>query len=126
MSGKRSVSNWTESIPGDDVDRRTWVEVAGIEPRGIEREPFIKLAPMALERSIEALATGVDITRETPDPSEDGISTIEVMVCNSCRGRLRDELQEIFKIIDKVSAKDDAREIYSVLDRVVGWQSWQA
>jgi hypothetical protein len=132
MSGKRSVSNWTESIPGDDVDRRTWVEVAGIEPRGIEREPFIKLAPMALERSIEALATGVDIeslksqllshtTRETPDPSEDGISTIEVMVCNSCRGRLRDELQEIFKIIDKVSAKDGAREIYSVLDRVVGW-----
>ena len=49
------------------------------------------------------------------------VSTIEVMVCNSCRGLLKDELHEIFKIIDKVTAKDDARKIYSVLDRVVGW-----
>jgi hypothetical protein len=90
MSGKRSVSESAEPITaagsGDEVDRRAWIEIVGTEKgRGVTREPAIKLAPMALERSIEPLPTSVDIeslkskllhhaTREIHDPSDDMIS----------------------------------------------------
>jgi hypothetical protein len=123
---KRLVSNWTESIPGDEVDRRAWIEIVGTGKAG-----GIKLAPMA-ERSIEPFPVGAEIeslkskllhhaTREMPDRSDDMASTIGVMVRNSCRGRLRDELYEIFKIIDKLTDKDDVGAIYNTLDRAVHW-----
>jgi hypothetical protein len=113
----------TAVSPGDEVDRRTWMEVVGTGKLGI------KLKPMA-ERSIEPLPVSTDIeslksklmrhsVREIPDPSDEMCSTIEVMVCNSWRGRLKDELYEIFKIIDKVSDDDNARAIYHTLNHVV-------
>lgn len=43
------------------------------------------------------------------------------MVCNTYRGLLKDELNVIFKVIDKASNKDNAREIYHTLDRIVHW-----
>jgi hypothetical protein len=126
LPGKLAVDS------GDEFDRRAWIEIAGIEKApGIEREPVIKIVAVALDRSIEALPAGVDIeslkskllhyaTREIHDPSDDMISTIEVMVRNTYRGLLKDDLHEIFKIIDKVSDKDIALAIYHMLNRVVG------
>ena len=128
MSDKRSVSESTESITavGDEVGQGAPVEGGSIGKAG----PVVEFAPMA-ERLIEPLSGDAKIeslkskllhhaTPETPpDPSEDVVAVAEVMWRNIYRKFLKDELCEIFKILDKMTDKDDARKIYGALDRAV-------
>jgi hypothetical protein len=70
---------------------------------------------------IESLKTELlhHTTPEILEPSNDIVSSAEAMVCNSCRQLLKAELCDIFRIVEKITDKNDAMAIYRALDRAV-------